>query len=459
MGLLNFEDAMNDPIMGMAQGLLAASGPSRIPVSLGQAMAAGMQGYQQAQDVRLNRQSKQMQLDAMKVSNDRKLAFEKMLPQMSPDVQQAYLMAGPDKAYEAMQSEQFMKQLGPLLGGGQSTAPAAPRPYQQNEGSLPVTGGPRGNFELGGQQQIDTLQNDLTGLQKSNPAEYQNVLKALQEQGVIPGQQVQPSQTDWGRVAAASAMGQLGGIKGAPGLMELAKFNKPDWQSVDAGGNIQFVNKNGGSMPTIQKTMSPDAMANNQLGWANYAKPTYHDGALVSPNGEIVKTPMYAPPKGSPEATAQSSAKMAPILDMADSLLNSATGSYLGTARDTAAQAVGVSTKGAQSAAQLKALEGAIMMAQPRMEGPQSDKDVALYRQMAAQIGDSTVPVETRRAALNGIRELHARYSLQDISQGAVPQSTKTPQAAPAPLSVQDGYIFLGGNPADPSRWKKQGSQ
>ena len=51
------------------------------------------------------------------------------------------------------------------------------------------------------------------------------------------------------------------------------------------------------------------------------------------------------------------------------------------------------------------------MMSQPRMEGPQSDKDVALYRQMAGQIGDSTIPIETRRAALNGIRQLHEKYT------------------------------------------------
>jgi len=51
------------------------------------------------------------------------------------------------------------------------------------------------------------------------------------------------------------------------------------------------------------------------------------------------------------------------------------------------------------------------MMAQPRMEGPQSDKDVALYRQMAGQIGDPTVPNKTKMAALDAIEELHRRYA------------------------------------------------
>jgi hypothetical protein len=99
------------------------------------------------------------------------------------------------------------------------------------------------------------------------------------------------------------------------------------------------------------------------------------------------------------------------ILDEADKLISSGTSSYIGAGVDQAARLVGASTKGAQGAAQLKALEGALMMAQPRMEGPQSNLDVNLYRQMAGQIGDPTVPVETKKAALKSIRALHSRYA------------------------------------------------
>lgn len=246
----------------------------------------------------------------------------------------------------------------------------------------------------------------------------------------------QQGQPDAQRLAQLGMIGQLAGVKGAQGVYNYAKdFSKPDWQQIDSGGQIGFVNKNSGQMPTIQKTMSPDAVAANQLGWANNnisqqnvdiarfnaTKPTYHDGALISPTGEVKKTPMYSPPKGTPEAQAQASAKLIPLLDLADTLLPEATGSYFGSGRDAALGAVGVSTKGAQAAAQLKAIEGAIMMAQPRMEGPQSDKDVALYRQMAAQVGDSTIPVETRRAAVSGIRALQQKY-MSSVQQS--PQST-----------------------------------
>lgn len=99
------------------------------------------------------------------------------------------------------------------------------------------------------------------------------------------------------------------------------------------------------------------------------------------------------------------------LINMADKLLNDATGSRLGNAIDVGAGALGISTPGAQAGAQLKALEGALVSKMPKMSGPQSDKDVLLYRQMAAQIGDANLPVATRRAALNTVRQIQQKYA------------------------------------------------
>ncbi|MFK5282279.1 hypothetical protein ACI3PL_22235, partial [Lacticaseibacillus paracasei] len=76
------------------------------------------------------------------------------------------------------------------------------------------------------------------------------------------------------------------------------------------------------------------------------------------------------------------------LIGQAESIIPGATGSIAGDLIDKAAAVIGASTQGAQGTAQLKALEGALMMRQPRMEGPQSNADALLYRQMAAQIGD-----------------------------------------------------------------------
>ena len=99
------------------------------------------------------------------------------------------------------------------------------------------------------------------------------------------------------------------------------------------------------------------------------------------------------------------------IIEEARKLLDKGTGSYVGAGVDQAARAVGMATGGAVATAQLKALEGALMMAQPRMEGPQSNLDVSLYRQMAAQIGDPTVPAEMKKAALDSVEALHRKYA------------------------------------------------
>lgn len=177
--------------------------------------------------------------------------------------------------------------------------------------------------------------------------------------------------------------------------------------------------------------MTPGERASNALGWANNSiagqrlaldqsnanKPQYHDGAWVTPptfsqpQGSFTPTQAYAPPKGTPQYQAQASDKVLNVLSDAESLIKQSTGSYLGAGADLAARAFGKTTPGAAASAQLKVLEGAIMFAQPRMEGPQSDKDTMLYRQMAGNIGDPTIPNDQKLAAIKMIRELHEKYA------------------------------------------------
>ena len=45
------------------------------------------------------------------------------------------------------------------------------------------------------------------------------------------------------------------------------------------------------------------------------------------------------------------------------------------------------------------------------MEGPQSDYDVKNYREMAATVGDSTIPIEDRMAALDTLQQLQSKYA------------------------------------------------
>ncbi|WP_439684868.1 hypothetical protein MNJPNG_05000 [Cupriavidus oxalaticus] len=99
------------------------------------------------------------------------------------------------------------------------------------------------------------------------------------------------------------------------------------------------------------------------------------------------------------------------LLDQAEKLIPQATGSYLGAGRDVALRSIGAATESGNAAAQLRALEGALVSKMPKMSGPQSDKDVAMYRQMAGQIGDATIPAETKLAAIRTIREIQNKYA------------------------------------------------
>ncbi len=119
------------------------------------------------------------------------------------------------------------------------------------------------------------------------------------------------------------------------------------------------------------------------------------------------------------------------LLDEVDKILPNATGSYSGVGTDAALGAIGISTGGAKATAQLKALQGALISKMPKMSGPQSDKDVQLYREMAGQVGDPTVPRAQRQAAADMVRKLNEKYA------GMTPGASK---ASPNIESLLDKY-------------------
>jgi hypothetical protein len=88
-----------------------------------------------------------------------------------------------------------------------------------------------------------------------------------------------------------------------------------------------------------------------------------------------------------------------------------ATGSGAGTVRDAAGRLIGVTTESAKNAAKLDTLAGWMAANVPRMEGPQSDKDVESYRSMAGRVGNREIPTEERLAALDVLETLQKRYS------------------------------------------------
>jgi hypothetical protein len=233
-------------------------------------------------------------------------------------------------------------------------------------------------------------------------------------------------------------------------------------QLVDTGGAKQFAIPKAGQ--SFAMSMSPGENAANARGWASIANQRQQNSILNETNNinkeaarvQIVQGAdgqSYLIDKGTGQArpaqivggeTVQSGPvaeaavknqknmqKLGPLIDQARAILPNATASGIGAMRDDANRFFGRTTPSAQSAAKLGAIGGNMLMMMPRMEGPQSDRDVENYKLMVGKIGDPSIPAEERSAALDALQEIVGRYAGQP--QQAAPQ--QPPQQQPAAAS------------------------
>lgn len=225
-------------------------------------------------------------------------------------------------------------------------------------------------------------------------------------------------------------------------------------QMVDTGDRKMFVTPTAGQ--SFNVGLSPAEILANQRGQASLALREQNNRILAEANDinrmaartQIVSGAdgtQYLIDKGTGEARPATSQQGAPVkagqaaedankrvrdandsvelIKIARETLPGATGSGIGAAADTTGRFFGVTSDSAQKAAQLEALGGALVMKMPRMEGPQSNLDQLLYREMAGKIGDRTVPIAEREAALQTVEQLLGKYA------------TNRPQEQPKPAA------------------------
>lgn len=413
---------LQSPDARMSLGLLSAAGPQAQPASFGQRLQ-GVMGQLQQQNV---------------ADEERKQKAALMQAQMA-DIQaqqQQRQAQAQDLQRKAEQQQRvqslLMSQFAPT-GGTQANAASG-------------VSGPRPEA--------------AAAIGQQPPVNYQALLAA----GVPPELVKSLSEArNYGRdkvartVEARDAQGRpvtlqqddYGGTVGAP----LQQWKAPE--KMDTGGSIGMLDPVSNTLlAQFKKTNTPDALLGsettrrgqnmtdarardaNQVASDSIGKVDWKQDAngqwIALPKeitGQGPVTPVVASGPSKRELQSQNALS---IIDAAGPIIDQATNSYAGAGIDLAGRAVGLSTPGAQAGAKLKALEGALMMAQPRMEGPQSDQDVKLYRQMAGQIGDATVPSPTKQAALATIRAMHEKYA------GKQPAN-----AAPARLNSEAEYNAL----------------
>lgn len=132
------------------------------------------------------------------------------------------------------------------------------------------------------------------------------------------------------------------------------------------------------------------------------------------------------------------------LLQEASPYIQSATGSMAGNLRDAALGLVGQSTSAGRDAARLAAIGGQLVSKQPKMSGPQSDKDVALYKEMAGRIGDPSVPADIKAAAADTILRLNQKY-LQQNQGSMAAEALKQTKGGAKPASIDDLLNKYGG--------------
>lgn len=168
-------------------------------------------------------------------------------------------------------------------------------------------------------------------------------------------------------------------------------------------------------MPAVTTPLSTTASEAAAAGQIQQA--TNAGGALGTAQGTIA---------GGIETKGSNAVGTKSTLDLAEPLIDVATGSMAGAARDKLAAVFGAAPDSAQAIAQLKVLQANLMTSMPRMEGPQSDRDVQLYREAAGQIGDPTVPADIKKAAVKTIRDIQNRYIQRaNSAQGSSPSAPK----------------------------------
>lgn len=116
------------------------------------------------------------------------------------------------------------------------------------------------------------------------------------------------------------------------------------------------------------------------------------------------------------------------LISEALNILPDATGSDVGSLVDRGAAFFGQSTKGADTNARLKIISAGLLAKVPRMEGPQSDKDVQMYKEASGDLGNDKLPVARREAAARQIVQLQRKYTSQQGGGTAAPAASSAPK-------------------------------
>ena len=267
----------------------------------------------------------------------------------------------------------------------------------------------------------------------------------------------------------------------------------PKVREIDTGGQKLFAKDNqltgdvvigGNAVGTVNKAATPGDILASDTGLerermgnrtsmrnADVAANTAATAFIETPTGVVVGNKAGPVPTATPLVNSsgnqvqqaksplaqsiQTAGKLTEASRVARELLPNSTSSGIGEKIDKIGSFIGISVPGADAAAQLSLLAGWMAINVPRLEGQQSDRDLLLYRQMVGQIGDASLPLQTRMAALDSLDALNKKFSESSINPSTqvgtpgiprpglspVMPSSKAPSPVVAPAGVQSPVV------------------
>lgn len=392
----SFDDPHTQGILALGLGLLGSRGS--FAQSLSQAGAGAMGVYQQQKDAQARRKTEDMQ---------RQMA--EMQLQQAKEAQQRDQLIRDAQARRVLSSGQnAMGQVAEM--GGQ-------RGPSQEAAALAQKTSP--GFDMQG------FANDLWGI------DYK---QALALQGAMKKEKPKLKDTQIMRDPGTGKL--INVMQFEDGTTKILPYGvRPDIALQSLGNRTVAIDKNmatggqswaqGESPDAVLRSKTDIKIANQKDGTERFLAGTRYtphqnaDGTttmlptqiIPGKDGSLPPVINGLPVKG--DTKLQASAKEAvPLINEAKRVIEAgSTGSWLGAGVDFVGDVFGASTGGAEGIAKLKVLGGKLMMAQPRMEGPQSNADASLYSAMAGNLGDPTVPNGRKLAAIETMLEITDRWN------------------------------------------------
>tara|TARA_R110000868_G_scaffold346723_1_gene607870 strand:+ start:61 stop:1650 length:1590 start_codon:yes stop_codon:yes gene_type:complete len=149
--------------------------------------------------------------------------------------------------------------------------------------------------------------------------------------------------------------------------------------------------------------------------------PVSKDGKdILMPRATVIKQANEGNPAlAKPDVKETQGRAVIELAEKARKILPRATSGFISQLATMATDAAGIATDKSGADAQLRVIAGALTSNVPRMEGPQSDADIVLYKQSAGDVANPNIPYKTRINALKIIVDLNEKYSTTPVAPPA----------------------------------------